>query len=291
MFAPALNPVTIRFAAQAATSLTSVSLAAFLVREAWKCLPKWIREDEVFRSLGTRSSSSSNDDMPRSRSTSSTTSSRYSIRASGSKDASDDDEMASLKSLFNKLSLLIDDGYRKLNRQGRPVEMTTNQLHAAVLASVQMAWQFRKQFPEERDLLYSRIGLPATAADVAGLTEALQFAILAYEEDTEVLCTALDEVAFDLVQHRTADKPGHVGHFIATNPERKLMIIGLKGTSSFGEVLTDCCGRVVPYDLTEQSPDYVDTDETMAVEVHPHDVISSSSAASSSVLHGSSTTK
>ena len=43
--------------------------------------------------------------------------------------------------------------------------------------------------------------------------------------------------------------PGRVGYFVAVCDERKHLLIGIKGTSSLEDLLTDCCGRAVRVDL------------------------------------------
>jgi len=43
--------------------------------------------------------------------------------------------------------------------------------------------------------------------------------------------------------------PGRVGYFVAACDARKELLIGIKGTSSLEDLLTDCCGRAVRVDL------------------------------------------
>ena len=43
--------------------------------------------------------------------------------------------------------------------------------------------------------------------------------------------------------------PGRVGYFVAACHVRKELLIGIKGTSSLEDLLTDCCGRAVRVDL------------------------------------------
>jgi len=43
--------------------------------------------------------------------------------------------------------------------------------------------------------------------------------------------------------------PGRVGYFVAISHEKQTMLIGIKGTSTLEELLTDCCGRAVRVDL------------------------------------------
>ena len=43
--------------------------------------------------------------------------------------------------------------------------------------------------------------------------------------------------------------PGRVGYFVAISETQQKMLVGIKGTSTLEELLTDCCGRAVRVDL------------------------------------------
>eukprot|EP00578_Thalassiosira_sp_NH16_P025470 CAMPEP_0181097612 /NCGR_PEP_ID=MMETSP1071-20121207/11663_1 /TAXON_ID=35127 /ORGANISM="Thalassiosira sp., Strain NH16" /LENGTH=977 /DNA_ID=CAMNT_0023180107 /DNA_START=11 /DNA_END=2940 /DNA_ORIENTATION=- len=43
--------------------------------------------------------------------------------------------------------------------------------------------------------------------------------------------------------------PGRVGYFVAISHAKRSLLIGMKGTSTLEELLTDCCGRAVRVDL------------------------------------------
>ncbi|KAL3780109.1 hypothetical protein HJC23_005976 [Cyclotella cryptica] len=43
--------------------------------------------------------------------------------------------------------------------------------------------------------------------------------------------------------------PGRVGYFVAVSHSKKVLLIGMKGTSTLEEILTDCCGRAVRLEL------------------------------------------
>ncbi|KAL3773059.1 hypothetical protein ACHAW5_000476 [Stephanodiscus triporus] len=45
--------------------------------------------------------------------------------------------------------------------------------------------------------------------------------------------------------------PGRVGYFVAVSHVERTVLIGMKGTSTFEEILTDCCGRAVRVDLED----------------------------------------
>jgi pimeloyl-ACP methyl ester carboxylesterase len=43
--------------------------------------------------------------------------------------------------------------------------------------------------------------------------------------------------------------PGSVAHYIAISKDRKVALVGIKGTSSFEDLLTDCCGQAITHEL------------------------------------------
>jgi hypothetical protein len=63
-------------------------------------------------------------------------------------------------------------------------------------------------------------------------------------------------------KHPTANKkeqkrkpPGRVGYFVAVSHSQRSLLIGIKGTSTLEELLTDCCGRAIRVDL-KHDPHY-----------------------------------
>jgi pimeloyl-ACP methyl ester carboxylesterase len=50
-----------------------------------------------------------------------------------------------------------------------------------------------------------------------------------------------------------ATEPGRVGHYVAVNHTRKLLVIAIKGTSTFSDALTDALGKAMEHTL-EASP-------------------------------------
>eukprot|EP00978_Attheya_sp_CCMP212_P038029 scaffold184574_cov57-Attheya_sp.AAC.1 len=71
----------------------------------------------------------------------------------------------------------------------------------------------------------------------------------AYDESFPVLRTKLMGVGMTLLRHDIASEPGRVGHYIAMDHKKKIAVIGLKGTSTFGDVLTDLVGTAAPHTL------------------------------------------
>jgi len=65
----------------------------------------------------------------------------------------------------------------------------------------------------------------------------------------------LQQRDFTLLHHKLVDiRPGRVAHYIATSPTERRVIIGLRGTSTLGDLLTDCCGHAVPLVVDDDTP-------------------------------------
>eukprot|EP00536_Pseudo-nitzschia_multiseries_P003658 jgi/Psemu1/236880/estExt_Genewise1.C_570071 len=108
-----------------------------------------------------------------------------------------------------------------------------------------------------RDSLYE------TAGDLVELSRfrsneiqnALRLATFAYYESSETLEEKLQEREFTLLHHKLVDiRPGRVAHYIATSPIERRVVIGLRGTSTLGDLLTDCCGHAVPLVVDDDAP-------------------------------------
>ncbi len=118
-----------------------------------------------------------------------------------------------------------------------------------------------------------------TKEQIEELIQLLDFSIMAYETNEELLKAQLHENGgYQLLLHRTTssvvddarecndvveDKtiekrqqqssrrkpPGRVGYYVAMSPSENKLLIGIKGTSTLEDLLTDCCGRAVRCDL------------------------------------------
>jgi hypothetical protein len=51
------------------------------------------------------------------------------------------------------------------------------------------------------------------------------------------------------MRRRKRKPPGRVGYYVAVSHVERTVLIGMKGTSTFEDLLTDCCGRAVRVDL------------------------------------------
>lgn len=64
---------------------------------------------------------------------------------------------------------------------------------------------------------------------------------------------------YTVLHHKLVDiRPGKVAHYIAVSPTQRKVMIGLRGTSTLGDLLTDCCGQAVPL---------VEEQDTVRVEI------------------------
>jgi hypothetical protein len=126
---------------------------------------------------------------------------------------------------------------------------------------------------------------PVTEEQIGELIQLLDYSIMAYETNEGLLKSQLHENGgYQLLLHRTTSTvvddaeddnnnngedespsrktsrrkpPGRVGYYAAVSPSENTLLIGIKGTSTLEELLTDCCGRAVRCEL-ENNPHYRD---------------------------------
>lgn len=178
--------------------------------------------------------------------------------AAPTEDLLDPNDMTSLPNIALKLQSLSALASKKLTS---PLE--SGALQAASVALIQLVGQLKAQNPEQRDDRYDRqqqLGDEDGSTNMQsndpkkvleGLDEAFEFADWAYNElpDEQPLREALAERDFYLLRHETVVVPGSVAHYIAISRDRKVAVVGIKGTSSFEDLLTDCCGQAITYEL------------------------------------------
>ena len=85
----------------------------------------------------------------------------------------------------------------------------------------------------------------------------LEFSDLAYLESEIALIKKLRVMDYLLIRHDVATEPGRVGHFIAVNHDKKEVVIAIKGTSSFSDILTDLVGNAIPHTLDGEKKETV----------------------------------
>jgi hypothetical protein len=83
--------------------------------------------------------------------------------------------------------------------------------------------------------------------DYRDLLVLLELADIAYEEDTEVLREQVKGHGYELNTHYINDKAGGVSYYIALlDHSEKVLLLSIKGTSSFSDCITDCVAGVRP---------------------------------------------
>ena len=119
--------------------------------------------------------------------------------------------------------------------------MTEIQMIAAGYSLIHLHREIRAKDPDYRDKLYDddRKDDDVHVDELKELAEYLEYAHWAYESSHTVIAQNCRAAGLDLIRHDTATEPGRVGHFVAANHSKKLVIIGLKGTSTISDILTD----------------------------------------------------
>jgi len=220
--APLLWGASLKVAATAALeygpAISSVSLGAILARQVWKRVPSWIRQEG---SLTVEDNSSH--------------------------------EILSLTVIIEKLQDMVAVGSEKLSDDQSFLEVS--QLQASLLCYIRLAAQLKDRYPNIRDEKYEHISSQPDGNTGSihwpDIVQGLDFAVWAYDVDTDQLRTKLEAVEFFLVQHTlTANMPpGHVAHYIAACPEQKTLLIGVQGTSTLEDLLIDCVGKATTCEM------------------------------------------
>ena len=155
----------------------------------------------------------------------------------------------SLPTLANKLGNLLNMAKEQLQS---PLEGFA--LQGSLVAALQVMDK-KGEAAEEWNSYYSSAGQPYPIEDPTELLDGLHLSDWAYLEETSELRRYLNWLNFTLVRHTKTDEPGRVGHYVAINPEEKLALITVKGTSELNDMITDACGVPVRYNLTNHYSD------------------------------------
>jgi len=196
--------------------LLAVVLLVVAIRDAWSLVPDWAKKN--FSIFGKKVSE---EDM-------------------------DQDDLTSFPAMSLKLQKLFQRGKEKLlttdgEEMGNPV--------LVFLALIRMVNHMKQQMASKRDKTYAESGTnvdnPKEVLD--GMDEYFEYADWAYNEfgEGKSLKDCLAAKGYSLLRHDLTTLPGHVAHYVAVSPERKEALIGIKGTSGFEDMITDCCGDAV----------------------------------------------
>jgi pimeloyl-ACP methyl ester carboxylesterase len=236
------------------TVVLSTIIVFMTAREVWRYVPAWIKR-QVKLPFSRKFAAS----VPRAAggSGSGTASGGSGARAVPAQDFVDPNDLTSLPNIAAKLQSLSALASEKLSS---PLE--NGALQAASVALIRLIGQLKAQVPAERDDRYDKQqelgdndGGMWQSNDpekvLEGLDEAFEFADWAYNElpDEKTLTEALAEKDFYLLRHDAVVLPGSVAHYIAISKERKVALVGIKGTSTFEDLLTDCCGSAITHEL------------------------------------------
>ena len=118
-----------------------------------------------------------------------------------------------------------------------------------------MLWQVKAKSSRaiSRDDIYRTSGTKDIPDDMLnGIDEYFELADLAYDEHKDgPLEKILNNMGYNLIKHDKTAIPGYLGHYIAlsTSKEKKIAVIGVKGTSNVEDFFTDVCAAAVQYDL------------------------------------------
>lgn len=226
-------------AVRAATSPSVKSATLFSVLFYWsfKKLPEWVKRDISFKNL------------------------------LKNHEKITEEEFVGLFSVVEKL--------QKMASNIKDLDTDIPQLHAALLAYIQLSGQnkfhqlnyhrsrrknkvhttINDQSDDEsldsvtRDYLYESAGkeLDLSSLRSSEIQHGIQMALYSYYEDPKKLSQKLNANEYSLLHHKLVDiRPGRVAHYIAVSPTRRQVVVALRGTSTLGDLVTDCCGHAVP---------------------------------------------
>ncbi|CAB9500604.1 Sn1-specific diacylglycerol lipase alpha [Seminavis robusta] len=201
-------------------------LLVVAIRDTWSLIPAWAKKN-IRKLRGTVTGNK--DDV----------------------DTDDPDDLTSLASMSLKLRTLFQQGKERFAKAG----VTYDNPIMVFLATIHLMNQAKEQLADRRDAMYQTSGpLVDNPKEVLqGMDEYFEFADWAYDElpEGQTLKGNLEAKGYSLLRHEKTALPGHVAHYVAVSNERKEALIGVKGTSNFEDMLTDCVGNVVKYNFGE----------------------------------------
>ena len=158
----------------------------------------------------------------------------------------DDTDISDLSNFATKLQRVMNVAEQKLE-----IKEDFN-VQASVLAYLQLLSQVEARRASSHDKIYRESGVAVPNGMLEGLDVFFELADLAYDEHKDGnIQQVLEHMGYHLVKHDISDVPGYLGHYIAINSDSssKTAIIGVKGTSNFGDLLTDMCASSEQYSL------------------------------------------
>jgi hypothetical protein len=227
------------------SSFASAAFGACIAQWLWKTCPPWLKDDISFQSLLNKNSNEVTTE-----------------------------DLSHLGDIVSKLEELA---------KSSKTNIVVPQFHAALLAYIQLSGQIKQAHANvsdiedktaTRDFMYRSAGTPLKIEALwsTEYREALKFATWAYYKNTEVLSIKLGKRGYRLLAHNLSSKPGNVSYFLALSPEEEQLVVGIRGTSTLDDILTDCCGQAVPLKEPEENGDSTRIEiTTMGVIIEGHD--------------------
>jgi Lipase (class 3) len=172
---------------------------------------------------------------------------RQSSKTDGSKKDHNDD-LSDPTAILLKLQELKAIVYKSIAGEV-PVDFPWYKDQALFLSWIHLKHELMVQHPAFRDERYEAQGTALETVELHSLQEFLEHAKLAYLTCYLELQDRLARHSFRLIRHDTATEPGRVGHYVAVNHNRKVLVIAIKGTSTFSDALTDALGKAMEHTL------------------------------------------
>ena len=156
----------------------------------------------------------------------------------------DPNDMSSIATISAKLDTI---GSLLEERVGATLSDTKTRIALAMV--LKMMAYVHKHMPQAHDELeFDSFDDPTVLKE---MDECFEWADAAYDEINggKSLKEFLGDEGFRLVRHEKEVLPGSVSHYVAICKERKMALIGVRGTSGFEEMLTDLCGSSECHEL------------------------------------------
>ena len=147
---------------------------------------------------------------------------------------------------MSRLQAALDSAMLQMNMKD-PFKGDTSRAMRALNLIVQQSSALNRQHPEVlANLCAAEGGVEDPPERLVGeVREWMDFASAAYDVEEHALRPFLLSKGYHLVKHEAAADAGVTAHFLAFNAEEKKVVIGIKGTSTLADVVTDAVSESV----------------------------------------------
>ena len=199
------------------------------------------------------------------------------LRSTAEMEADADGNLDNPFVICRKLKEMMDIAHAQ-RTSAENTDLPFRRLLGCFLALVHLWRELRETHPQFREEQYHDYeanradGIPGRHVDpeqddLGNMYTLMEYSDWAYLEDYNDLRRRLKTKGFELLRQDLATEPGRVGHYIAMDYVNKVALIGIKGTSHIGDIVTDLVAKSVPIELT-QSPYDKDSQEKVEIRVH-----------------------